>query len=128
MIKIRHNGGETVSAGSYWNFSTGDRVTIDREGTLPGNGKTVYYKASPLLVIAAGPVLGLVYAAFLPFIGLAIVMKLMATKLLGGTAEGVSKVATFNWRPSEAYLAGKRHREEQNGDAANGERPDTGQE
>jgi len=31
-------------------------------------------------------------------------------KMLGGTAEGLSRVATFNWSPSAAYLAGRRHK------------------
>ena len=111
MIKIRYTGGELATKGSYWDFSAGQRVTVLREEMLPGSNTTTYFKASPLLMLAAGPVLGLIYAAFLPFIGLAIVGKMVLTRLFSGAAEGVSKVATFNWQPTEAYLAGKRNKD-----------------
>jgi len=74
MLQIRHIGGDRVGKGNYWNFSTGDRVTMEAEGTLPGNDETLYYKANPFVVIAAAPILGLIYAVFLPFIGIAILL------------------------------------------------------
>lgn len=109
MVRVRHRGGEEVGKGNYWNFSTGERVSLDKEGMLPGNADTIYYKANPALILAAGPVLGLIYAAFLPFIGIAMVMRLVFSKLFSERGEGLSRVATFNWRPTEAYLAGRRH-------------------
>jgi len=109
MIRVRHRGGEEVGKGNYWNFSTGERVSLDKEGVLPGNAGTIYYKANPALILVAGPVLGLIYAAFLPFIGIAMVMRLAFSKLFSERGEGLSSVATFNWRPTEAYLAGRRH-------------------
>ena len=108
MLRLKHTGGETVTKGNYWNFSTGDRISMDNSGVLPGNRTATYYKASPLVILAAGPVLGLIYAAFLPFIGLAIIAKMVFTKLFGRTLEGLARVAAFNWSPAEAYLAGKR--------------------
>ncbi len=110
MKRIRHIGGETVTKGNYWNFSNGDRISMDDGGRLPGDGSVTYYKASPFLILAAGPVLGLIYAAFLPFIGLAIIAKMVFTKLFGRSVEGLSRVAAFNWSPSEAYLAGKQQK------------------
>lgn len=110
MIRIKHIGGETVTKGHYWNFSNGDRVSMDNGGVLPGGRNATYYKASPLVVLAMGPVLGLVYAAFLPFIGIAIIAKMIFTKLFGRILEGLSRVATFNWSPSQAYLAGRRNK------------------
>lgn len=110
MLRIKHIGGQTVTKGNYWNFSNGDRVSMDNGGVLPGGRDATYYKASPFAILAAGPVLGLIYAAFLPFIGLAIIAKLVFTKLFGRTLEGLSRVAAFNWSPSEAYLAGKKHK------------------
>ena len=109
MVRVRHRGGEEVGKGNYWNFSTGERVSQDKDGILPGDTDTIYYKATPALILAAGPVLGLIYAAFLPFIGIAMVMRLAFSKLFSGRGEGLTKVAIFNWRPKEAYLAGRRH-------------------
>lgn len=108
MLRIRHIGGEKAEKGHYWDFSTGERVTMSEAGRLPGDEETVYYKANPLAILAAGPVLGLLYAAFLPFIGIAIIVRVAVAKLMGSSAEGLSRVATFNWSPSESYLAGRR--------------------
>lgn len=110
MLKLRHIGGERVKGGNYWNFSTGERVTIETGGILPGGSSTTYYKAHPAIILLAGPALGLVYAVFLPFIGIAVLLKVVMTKLFGGVMEGVSKVTIFNWRPSETYLTGKKRK------------------
>jgi hypothetical protein len=53
-------------------------------------------------------VLGLLYAAFLPFIGIAMLVKLVAQKAGGGVMEMVHGSASFGWRPSESYLSGKK--------------------
>ncbi|MBI5100902.1 MAG: hypothetical protein HZB33_03605 [Nitrospirae bacterium] len=111
MLRISHKGGEKVSRGNYWNYENGERVSIDTEGRLPGDGSVTYYKANPLFILAAGPVLGLLYAAFLPFIGIAIVLKLVVTKLFASKSGEFSKVATFNWNPAASYLAGRKHKE-----------------
>ena len=110
MLQIRHIAGDRAGKGNYWNFSTGERITMSAEGELPGKDDTVYYKANPIVILAAAPVLGLLYAVFLPFIGIAILLRVAVAKMLGGTAEGLSRVATFNWSPSAAYLAGRRHK------------------
>ena len=122
MVQLKHIGGETVTRGNYWNFSNGDRISMDNSGVLPGDSTATYYKASPLLILAAGPFLGLLYAAFLPFIGLAIIAKLVFTKLFGRPLEGLSRVATFNWNPSEAYLAGRRRKQNENKSVAKEEK------
>ncbi|HYQ48124.1 MAG TPA: hypothetical protein VEP69_03575 [Thermodesulfovibrionales bacterium] len=112
MTQIRYIAGDRAGTGSYWNFSTGERITMTAEGKLPGSEDTVYYKANPFVILAVAPLLGLVFAAFLPFIGIAILLRVAAAKMLGGTAEGLARVATFNWSPSAAYLAGRKHRKE----------------
>jgi hypothetical protein len=109
MLRISHKGGEKVSKGNYWNYSNGERVSMDAEGTLPGSGTATYYKLNPVVILAVGPVLGLLYAAFLPFIGIAMVTKLIATKMFARSMGEFSKVTTFNWSPAASYLAGRRY-------------------
>lgn len=116
MLQIRHMAGDQVGKGNYWNFSNGERITINNKGVLPGDDAAVYYKASPFVILAAGPVLGLIYAAFLPFIGLAIIARLVISKLFGGSAAEISRIATFNWNPAESYLAGRRQKKGKNKD------------
>jgi len=105
---LRHNGGEIVGKGTYWNLSNGERIDIAEKGTLPV-GRT-YYRMPAAAIIVVAPVLGLLYAAFLPFIGIAMLAKLVAQKIGGGILETVPSSASFGWRPSESYLAGRRGR------------------
>ena len=105
---FKHNGGERVGKGTYWNLSNGERVDIQEEGTLPGNGKKTYYRMPAAAIIVAAPVLGLMYAAFLPFIGIAMLVKVVGQKVGGGVMEAVQGSATFGWRPSESYLSGRK--------------------
>ena len=106
MFKGR-KGGELVDKGSYWNFSTGERVIVDESQVLPGNAESVYYKFRPIFMLLIAPVLGLAYAMFLPFIGIAMTASLLVKKTAEVVGGGLSRAAVFGWRPSEAYLAGK---------------------
>ena len=107
-----NNGGHTVKAGTYWNLSNGSRVQMEQEGALPGDGKTRYIKAPAVMAIAAGPVLGLVFAMFLPFIGIAMTLNLIGKKLMEGIVSAAAGSMSFGWRPIEAYLAGRKRKKE----------------
>jgi len=108
---LKYNGGDRVGKGTYWNLTNGERIDISAEGTLPGDVRKAYYRMPAAAIIVAGPVLGLMYAAFLPFIGIAMVLKLVAQKAGGGVMEMVHGGASFGWRPSESYLSGKKKKE-----------------
>ncbi len=105
---LKYNGGHKAGKGTYWNFNTGERIEITNEGVLPGDAKTVYYRLPAVGILVLGPILGLLYAAFLPFIGIAMLTKLVAQKVAGGALSSVTPSVSFGWRPSEAYLAGKK--------------------
>ena len=103
-------GGHKVQAGTYWNMANGNRVQMEQEGVLPGDGATRYIKAPAVVMIAAAPLIGLVFAMFLPFIGIAMTVTLLAKKLGQGLADAAAGSMSFGWRPIEAYLAGKKSR------------------
>jgi hypothetical protein len=103
-------GGHKVTKGTYWSLTNGQRVDIAQEGTLPGDSKMVYLKAPVGVVLATAPILGLIFAVFLPFIGIAMALGLVAQKLASGMAEAAAKSVSFGWRPVEAYLAGRKKR------------------
>jgi len=105
---LKHNAGTKVGKGTYWNFSNGERIDISTEGVLPGGGDTVYYRLPATGIVALGPVLGLVYAAFLPFIGIAMLVKVILRKVATAVTAPTQRAASFGWRPSESYLAGKK--------------------
>jgi len=115
---LKHNGGERVGKGTYWNLTNGERIDITSEGTLPGDVKKAYYRMPAAAIIVAGPVLGLLYAAFLPFIGIAMLVKLVAQKAGGGVMELAHGSASFGWRPSESYLSGSKKKEAKKDEAS----------
>jgi len=115
MLRLKSVGGDRVDSGSYWNFTTGERVHVDGSALLPGDDGTTYFRLPPIVMLALAPVLGLVYALFLPFIGLAMAIGFVAGRLAIGVRnvavaafEAVWRVSTFGWRPSEAYFAGRK--------------------
>jgi hypothetical protein len=56
------------------------------------------------------PFIGLAYAVFLPFIGIAMMAKLVGQKVFGGLLKTTARSASFGWRPKEAYLSGKKNK------------------
>ena len=105
---LKYNGGNRVGTGTYWNLTNGERIDIRDEGILPGEAKKAYYRMPAAAIIVAGPVLGLIYALFLPFIGIAMLVKLVGQKAGAGVMEMVHGSASFGWRPSESYLTCKK--------------------
>lgn len=108
MATIIHKGGRSVPKGNYWNISNGERVRFTEEGVLPGDNRSTYVRSHPLLILMVAPFLGLAYAAFLPFIGMAMLVTTIVRKVGALMSESVTKSATFSWQPSEAYLAYKK--------------------
>jgi hypothetical protein len=109
---IRHKAGEKVEKGVYWNMSSGRRVDIDEDvGMLPGGDSSTYIKVSSGIMIILGPVLGLAFVIALPFMAIGTIAVLLIGKVSGAVLNLASKVVYFEWRPTEAYLAGKRKNE-----------------
>ena len=111
-MNMLNNGGHRVKAGTYWNLANGSRVQMEQEGTLPGSGTTRYIKAHVAVMLMAAPVIGLVFAVFLPFIGIAMTLSLIGKKLANAVTEAAAGSMSFGWRPIEAYLAGKKRKNE----------------
>ncbi len=105
---LKHKAGNKVGKGTYWNFSTGERIDISTEGILPGGKNDIYYRLPATGIVALAPVLGLIYAAFLPFIGIAMLVKVIIQKVSTLVMAPTQRTASFSWRPSESYLAGKK--------------------
>jgi len=111
-MNMLNKGGHTVKAGTYWNMANGNRVQMEQEGALPGSGTTRYIKAPVAVMLMAAPVIGLLFAVFLPFIGIAMTLSLIGKKLANTVTEAAAGSMSFGWRPIEAYLAGKKRKSE----------------
>ena len=103
-----NKGGHTVAAGTYWNMTNGSRIDMHVEGVLPGDGSTRYLKAPAAVMLAAAPLLGLLFAVFLPFIGIVMAVQLAVRKAGGVLKEAAAASTSFAWRPVEAYLTGRK--------------------
>ena len=102
------NGGNRVQAGTYWNLSNGSRVEMEQEGMLPGSETTRYIKAPAAVMLMGAPIIGLVFAVFLPLIGIVMTLIMIGRKLVQGAQEAAAGSMTFGWRPVQAYLIGRK--------------------
>ncbi len=81
MLRIQRKGGEEVGKGNYWRVSDGERVSIDQDGVLPGDVSETYLRFHPAFLLVLGPVLGLVYAVFMPLTAILMAVWVAAEKL-----------------------------------------------
>jgi hypothetical protein len=109
-LNMLTNGGKSVKAGTYWNMENGERVEMVMAGVLPGSRKAMYVKAPGAAILAAGPVLGLIFAVFLPLIGIVMTLAMIGRKLAEGLTNAAAGSLSFGWRPIEAYLAGRKQK------------------
>ena len=65
-------GGTKVKEGFYWGMKSWDVQVIERGGgKLPGGDERRYVRIPALAMLLLGPIMGAMFAMFLPFIGLA---------------------------------------------------------
>lgn len=103
----RYRGGENVGPGVYLNVKTLAFASMSDEGTLPGTAGEEYRAVPAIVMLIVGPALGLVYAVFLPFIGLAMVAWVLAGKLGQLTADAAAasaRVLRPAWQPAMSFL------------------------
>lgn len=67
-------------------------------------------KAAMLLL---GPVAGLIYVIFLPFVSVAAIIVMVGGKAMEKLWSLARNIVYFGWRPSEAYLSGKKGKEKE---------------
>jgi len=109
---LTNRGGHKVGKGTYWDLRKGHRIDIAQEGVLPGSETETYFRMSTGVMLLLGPVIGLIYAILMPFIGIGTVAALAGRKVLGGLYSLVAKSISFGWQPKNAYLSGKKTKKE----------------
>ncbi len=111
----RYTGNQVVKKGIYLSLTRRDLATIESDSDiLPGASDERYVKIPPVAMIVLGPIMGLLYVIFLPFISFAMVLGLMAHKaFLGFRFVGRSLVreGALHWMPGVAYLIWRRRSE-----------------
>ncbi len=105
---IIYKGGNRVGKGTYWDFSSGRRIDVPGDAILSGGGGATYLRLRPSVVLLSGPVIGLVYAAVMPLLGIATAATLAVGRIVGGAYNLAAKTVSFGWTPRNAYLSGKK--------------------
>jgi hypothetical protein len=109
---MTREGGMAVKTGFYWNLRGWQLLTVPRQGgPLPGGVDDRYVRVPVLLMLLLAPLMGALYVMFLPFIGFAMLASFVARKSAVGVRAafmGVMATISPQWRPGEAYLAGKK--------------------
>lgn len=78
-----YKGGDAVTGGFYWNKATWHLENVEgKSGTLPGDSGTRYVWIPTLLMLVLAPVMGGLFVLFLPFIGFALLIGMLATTAL----------------------------------------------
>ena len=78
----KHNGGDTVRFGFYWNLAEWEAQIVPKEGgQLKGTPVDRYLRLPLLALLVLAPLMGAAYAFFLPFIGFAMLISFLAGKL-----------------------------------------------
>ena len=102
-------GGTAAKSGFYWNLGKWEMAMIPKQGgILPGDAGEKYLRVPVVALLVLAPMMGAIYAMFLPFIGFALLFTFLAKKAFSfGKSSAVDVAATMtpSWRPGEAYLA-----------------------
>jgi hypothetical protein len=107
-----NKGGRKVGKGTYWDLRKGHRVDIAHEGILPGDESSNYIRMPVGAMLLLGPIIGLLYAILMPFIGVATIATLAGRKVFAGLYNIAAKTISFGWRPTIAYLTGKKKKKQ----------------
>ena len=103
-----YTGSQDVKPGLYLNMKTFSVTNLERPGPLPGTADDRFRRVPMLLMLAAAPLLGLVYVIFLPLLGFVAVGYLLggkAVQFAAGVADQVGRVRRPAWAPLVAFLS-----------------------
>jgi len=107
----RYNGNQKVAPGLYFNLRHLSLVPLEAEGLLGGTPEETWIRVPSLAFLVVGPVLGLAYVIFLPFVGFWMLGRLVLSKLGLAVEDGLAagaRVLGPSWEPARAFLS--RHR------------------
>jgi hypothetical protein len=81
---FRHKGGEVVKGGFYWNQVQWRLENVEGPfGRLRSDEDARYARVPTLLLFLVAPLMGALFVVFLPFAGFALLIGMMAGKMMG---------------------------------------------
>ena len=106
-MKLIYHSGESVTRGAYWNVATGELIHCDAATDVLSGDAMAFLRIHPVALVLLGPIFGLTFVLFLPFIGFAMIVYTLSSNLLAFVGTHLVREAGFRWQPSMAYFAGK---------------------
>jgi hypothetical protein len=107
---LRHQGGDKVKAGFYFNTGSWEVTTVSGQGGVLAGAVDHRYLRVPLpMLLVFAPLMGAAFAMFLPFIGIALVLDFVAKRAWAACREAVhATVVALSPRTQtgEAYFTG----------------------
>ncbi len=81
---FNHKGGDVVKGGFYWNQAQWRLENVEgKAGTLPGDEESRFARVPTLVLFLVAPIMGALFVVFLPFIGFALLVGMVAARGLG---------------------------------------------
>jgi len=88
-------GGSETKGGFYWHKGDWEIVTVEgKTGTLPGTEKVEYIRIPGILFVPVALMISVAYVVFFPFLGFAMLAKVITRKLrivFGGSRQPVAE-------------------------------------
>jgi hypothetical protein len=115
MTKFESNA--AVKSGYYFNPTTMNVVPVQRDGERLPNEKGSWIAIPTIAALALVPLLGSVFAFFLPAIGFILTAQAATVKVAGVFRGGAGELMAPGYAPGMAHLTGKAAEEKKAGEA-----------
>jgi len=115
MTKFESNA--AVKSGYYFNPVTLSLLPVERDGSRLPNEKGYWLAVPTFLALALTPVLGAMFAFFLPALGFLLLAQAAVVKVTGIGKAGAGELMAPGYAPGMAHLTGKGAEEKKEGEA-----------
>lgn len=114
-----YTGTQQVEPGLYVNTRSFRVTSVERAGALPGKVAEHYRRVPMLVMLLIAPLLGLAFVIFLPFIGFAVMLRLLAETVMHAVAPAATPATGVVAPAARVRLAGADAATPRADDAAN---------
>lgn len=115
MTKFESNA--AVKSGYYFNPATLSLVPVERDGARLPNEKGSWIAVPTVAALALTPLLGAMFAFFLPALGFLLLAEATGKRIAGAFSTSAGTLVAPGYAPGMAHLTGKGGEEKHEGEA-----------
>jgi hypothetical protein len=107
----RYDGGSAVRSGYYLDPARWHIEPVAHDGERLPDGRSKWVRIPTAAALALVPVLGAAFVVFLPFVGVALTLRALASPVMSYFRTSATEIAATvspGWQPGEAHFTGKR--------------------